>query len=96
MAGRLLLRLNAVDLLGVLAGVHTQPAVLAYANRLTERRTSLAYASVHPLATILKILIARSSSPGSREKGTFSFRNGEKRNVPFSHRSFQLSSIFRV
>jgi putative transport protein len=58
--GRLVLKLNAVDLFGVLAGVHTQPAALAFANRLTESDgTSLAYASVHPLATILKILAAQ-------------------------------------
>ena len=60
LVGRLLLKLNAVDLLGVLAGVHTQPAALAFVNRLTESDgTTLAYAAAHPLSTILKILVAQ-------------------------------------
>jgi putative transport protein len=58
--GRFLLRLNAVELLGVLAGVHTQPAALAFASdRTGSDGTSLAYASVHPIATVIKILVAQ-------------------------------------
>lgn len=58
--GRLALKLNGVDLLGVVAGVHTQPAALAVANRMTESDgTNLAYAAVHPVATIIKIAFAQ-------------------------------------
>ena len=56
-----LLRLPTRTLIGTLAGMQTQPAVLAYAcNELEdEREVSLGYASVLPLAMITKIVIAQ-------------------------------------
>jgi putative transport protein len=46
---------------GVLAGMQTQPAVLAYASDQLEdeRELTLGYASVYPLAMIAKIVIAQ-------------------------------------
>lgn len=46
---------------GVLAGAHTQPAVLAYANGRTgyDSRVAQGYALVYPAALIAKILIAK-------------------------------------
>ncbi|MGQ9588802.1 MAG: aspartate:alanine exchanger family transporter [Planctomycetota bacterium] len=58
--GRFALRANAVELFGMLPAVHTQPAALAVATRLTgSDATSLAYARVHPIATVAKILLAQ-------------------------------------
>ena len=56
-----LLRLPAHTLVGVLAGMQTQPAVLAYASGEVEdeRALSLGYVSVYPLAMIAKIAIAQ-------------------------------------
>lgn len=46
--------------IGLVAGVHTQPAALAYAADTTRsERPNLAYAAVYPLATIAKIVIAQ-------------------------------------
>lgn len=60
LVGRFALRLDIVELLGVVAGVHTQPAALGIASGITGAEgTSLAYARVHPIATILKIIIAQ-------------------------------------
>jgi putative transport protein len=59
--GTRLLRLPAQTLVGVLAGMQTQPAVLAYASEQLkdDRELSLGYASVYPLAIIAKIVIAQ-------------------------------------
>jgi len=59
--GARLLRLPQRTLLGVVAGLQTQPAVLAYAaSELDDdRELSLGYASVYPLAMIAKIVIAQ-------------------------------------
>ena len=59
--GTRLLRLPAQTLVGVLAGMQTQPAVLAYASHELEddRELTLGYASVYPLAMITKIVIAQ-------------------------------------
>lgn len=59
--GTRLLRLPARTLVGVLAGMQTQPAVLAYASDQLEdeRELSLGYASVYPLAMIAKIVVAQ-------------------------------------
>lgn len=59
--GTKMLRLPAGTLVGVLAGMQTQPAVLAYASDQLddERELSLGYASVYPLAIIAKIVIAQ-------------------------------------
>jgi putative transport protein len=47
-------------LLGMVAGIHTQPAVLGYALEQTENEIpNLGYASVYPAATIGKILLAQ-------------------------------------
>ncbi len=55
------LGLSRRTLVGVLAGMQTQPAVLAYASDQLddERELSLGYASVYPLAMIAKIVIAQ-------------------------------------
>ena len=56
-----LLHLPPGTLIGTLAGMQTQPAVLAYAcDELDdEREVTLGYASVYPLAMISKIVIAQ-------------------------------------
>ena len=61
LGGTRLLRLPAQTLVGVLAGMQTQPAVLAYASHELEddRELTLGYASVYPLAMITKIVIAQ-------------------------------------
>ena len=59
--GTRLLRLPARTLVGAVAGMQTQPAVLAYATDELEddREVSLGYASVYPLAMITKIVLAQ-------------------------------------
>ena len=61
LGGARVLRLPPRTLVGVLAGMQTQPAVLAYASGELEdeRALSLGYASVYPLAMIAKIAIAQ-------------------------------------
>jgi putative transport protein len=45
---------------GVLAGLHTQPAALAFANAHTgSERTNVSYAAVYPVALIAKIILAQ-------------------------------------
>jgi len=60
-AGTRILRLPLPTLIGVLAGMQTQPAVLAYASDQLddERELTLGYASVYPMAMIAKIVIAQ-------------------------------------
>jgi putative transport protein len=60
-AGTRLLHLPTPTLIGVLAGMQTQPAVLAYASDQldNERELTLGYASVYPVAMITKIVIAQ-------------------------------------
>lgn len=59
-AGRTLAGLAGPRLAGTLAGVQTQPAVLAYANDRTDDdpRVNLGYALVYPIAMIAKVLLA--------------------------------------
>jgi putative transport protein len=59
--GRWVLRLPDRTLVGVLSGMQTQPAVLAYASDQLrdDRELALGYASVYPLAIIVKIVIAQ-------------------------------------
>jgi putative transport protein len=58
--GRKLLRLSPESLLGVLAGVHTQPAALAFAvERSKSDEPNVGYATVYPLVTIAKIVLAQ-------------------------------------
>ncbi|MDL1897042.1 transporter [Anaerolineae bacterium CFX7] len=47
-------------LLGMIAGMQTNPAILSFANQETENDLpNLGYATVYPLATILKIILAQ-------------------------------------
>lgn len=59
--GLRLLRLPRETLAGVIAGAHTQPAVLGFASERSgdEAGVSLGYATVYPLAIIVKILAAQ-------------------------------------
>jgi putative transport protein len=58
--GRRLLHLGGARLAGVLAGVETQPAVLAFAGeQTTDDRVSTSYALVFPVAMLVKILLAQ-------------------------------------
>jgi putative transport protein len=45
---------------GILAGAHTQPVVLSYASQQTRNELpGVGFASVYPLSTILKIILAQ-------------------------------------
>jgi putative transport protein len=58
--GRLFFRMPMSLLTGVVAGLHTQPAVLAFANEQTNNDIpNIGYATVSPVATITKILVAQ-------------------------------------
>jgi putative transport protein len=58
--GRQLLGIRLDALLGLAAGVQTQPACLAYANELARSEVpSAAYAAVFPTAMIVKIVVAQ-------------------------------------
>jgi putative transport protein len=58
--GRRVLKLSADQMLGVLAGLQTQPAALAFAvDRTKSDQANVGYATVYPLATIAKIVIAQ-------------------------------------
>ncbi len=61
LGGARMLHLPPRTLVGVLAGMQTQPAVLAYASGELEdeRALALGYASVYPLAMIAKIALAQ-------------------------------------
>jgi putative transport protein len=59
-AGHRLLGIPFAHLTGLLAGMQTQPAVLAFAVKQTRsEEPNLAYAAVYPLATVSKIVIAQ-------------------------------------
>jgi len=58
--GRRFLRLPMGLLIGMLAGVQTQPAVLGFAVEQThDDLPNVGYARVYPIATIAKILVAQ-------------------------------------
>lgn len=58
--GRKVLRIPTPMLLGMVAGIHTQPAALAFALQQNKNdQTSVGYASVFPLVTISKIVFAQ-------------------------------------
>jgi putative transport protein len=58
--GRLVLKLNYLPLCGVLAGSMTDPPALSFATSLVgSEGPALAYATVYPLATILRVLLAQ-------------------------------------
>ena len=51
---------NIPTLLGVMSGLQTQPAALGFASSRTDPTgVNVGYASVYPLATILKIFYAQ-------------------------------------
>jgi len=57
LVGQFLLRMPTDDLFGVVSGVTGNPAIPAFANRTLEsERIDLAFATVFPSMTILKIL----------------------------------------
>ena len=58
--GRSWLRLNYIDLCGLLTGSMTDPPALAFANNLVgSDAPSIAYATVYPLTMLCRILIAQ-------------------------------------
>ena len=58
--GRRVLKLRPAVLFGMVAGIHTQPAVLAFANEnAVDDGPNAGYAAVFPFATIAKILLAQ-------------------------------------
>ena len=60
MVGSRLLRIPMSLLIGMLSGQQTQPAVLGFANEQTGNDLpNVGYATVFPLATIVKILLAQ-------------------------------------
>ncbi len=59
-AGRLWLRLNYIELCGLLTGSMTDPPALAFANNLAgSDAPSVAYATVYPLTMLSRILMAQ-------------------------------------
>ncbi len=51
---------DAVSAYGIVAGIHTQPAALAFANAHTgSENTNVSYAAVYPVALIAKIILAQ-------------------------------------
>jgi putative transport protein len=59
-AGQFLFRMSTDDIFGIVSGVNSNPAILAHANRtLQSDRIDVAYATVFPSTTILKILCAQ-------------------------------------
>jgi putative transport protein len=60
LVGHKLLRIPLSLLIGMVAGLGTQPAVLAFANEQTENELpNIGYATVYPMATIAKIVFAQ-------------------------------------
>jgi putative transport protein len=59
-AARLLMRMNYMDVCGLLAGSMTDPPALAFANTVSgSDAPNVAYATVYPLTMILRILLAQ-------------------------------------
>jgi putative transport protein len=60
LVGHLLFRIPFARLTGLVAGLHTQPAVLAFAIEQSEDEApNVGYATAYPTATVLKVLIAQ-------------------------------------
>ena len=58
--GHKLLKVPVDSLMGLISGIQTQPAALAFAENLADNdRPSLAYASIFPVAMIAKIVLAQ-------------------------------------
>jgi putative transport protein len=57
---RTVFHLDAISSYGILAGIHTQPAALAFASAHTgSENSNISYAAVYPVALIAKIVIAQ-------------------------------------
>jgi putative transport protein len=60
LVGHYLLKLSSDELFGVVAGTTGNPAIFVYANRAIQSdRVDLAYASIYPSMTILKIILVQ-------------------------------------
>ena len=60
LVGHLVFRIPFARLTGLVAGLHTQPAVLAFAIEQSEDEApNVGYATAYPTATVLKVLIAQ-------------------------------------
>ncbi|MDB6153431.1 MAG: aspT [Chthoniobacteraceae bacterium] len=58
--GRVLMKLNFINVCGVLSGSMTDPPALAFANAINNSDApSVAYATVYPLTMLLRILVAQ-------------------------------------
>lgn len=58
--GHKLFRIPLNVMYGIVAGIHTQPVVLGYASQQTKNELpNVGFATVYPLATILKIVLAQ-------------------------------------
>lgn len=60
LAGHLVFRIPFDTLTGLVAGLHTQPAVLAFAvEQADSEAPNVGYATVYPTATVLKVVLAQ-------------------------------------
>lgn len=60
LVGHFLLRMSSDALYGVVAGTTGNPAILVYANRAIQSdRVDVAYATIYPSMTILKIILVQ-------------------------------------
>ncbi len=58
--GRFVLKINYLQLVGMMAGATTDPPALAYANSLSDNESSsVSYATVYPLTMFLRVLAAQ-------------------------------------
>lgn len=58
--GRFVLKLNYLQLIGMMAGATTDPPALAYANSLSDNEAAaVSYATVYPLTMFLRVLAAQ-------------------------------------
>lgn len=58
--GYKLLRIPFAELLGVVSGIHTESAAVGFASRMTgSERPDVGYASVYPIALILKVILVQ-------------------------------------
>jgi putative transport protein len=58
--GYKLLKIPFDSLIGLVSGLQTQPACLAFASNLSKsENTAIAYAGIYPAAMIAKILLAQ-------------------------------------
>ncbi|MBP7184738.1 MAG: hypothetical protein KBA06_04460, partial [Saprospiraceae bacterium] len=58
--GRIFMKINFLQLVGLMSGTYTDPAALSFSNSyFNSDIPTQAYASVYPLVTITRILIAQ-------------------------------------